>query len=80
MARLDLCQHRLKAGAVIVYAAVAVINEKLRIAEMVILAVAEQNSLLRSDLSRANSPSSIKIVSNAAQEYLSEPRYVIVPS
>ena len=46
MARLNFCQHRLKTGAVIVYAAVAVINEKLRIAEMVILAVAEQDSLL----------------------------------
>lgn len=30
--------------------------------------------VLRSDLSRANSPSSIKIVSSAAQAYLSEPR------
>ena len=46
MARLNFCQHRLKTGAVIVYAAVAVINEKLRIAEMVVLAVAEQDSLL----------------------------------
>lgn len=46
MARLNLRQHRLKAGAVIVYATVAVINEKLRIAEMVVFAVAEQDAPL----------------------------------
>ena len=55
---LNLSQHRLEAGTVIVYAAVAVINEKLWIAEMVVLAVTEQDSLLRGNLSRVFSPNS----------------------
>ena len=56
----------METGAVIVYAAVAVINEKLRIAEMVVLAVAEQDSLLI--LNGQGLPSPLVLLRQAAVE------------
>ncbi len=64
--RFDFGQHRLETGAVIGYTTVAVINEKLRIAEMVVFAVAEQDSLLILD--RQGLPGSLVLLRQAAVE------------
>ena len=72
--RLNVPQHFLKPRTLEAGAGVPVVLVNFVLGDAMVSGVLGQDFNLRSDLSRANSPSSIKIVSSAAQAYLSEPR------